>query len=402
MRFLPYFCKKIIIKCHSDDRREEKSRKHSVGVADILRFALDDTERCVMSEFADTLIDWYARNKRELPWRDTKDPYLIWISEIILQQTRVAQGYDYYLRFVRRFPDVFALADAEEDEVMKLWQGLGYYSRARNLHAAARSVKQAGAFPDTYQGVRALKGVGDYTAAAICSFAYGLPHAVVDGNVYRVLARWMGVDVPIDSTQGKKLFARLADELMNKRRPALYNQAIMDFGAMQCTPASPDCLNCPLADGCMALAQGKVDSLPVKQHRTKVTHRFFNYIYVRTGGHTFIRKRTGKDIWKNLYEPLLIETDEDMTGNDEALFAKLQGVFPECEGVFFRPVRQGVRHVLSHRIIFANFYELCLPHDSLVCEGYQRVPEEDLHKFAVSNLVYQFFSLILNPNQQKL
>ena len=353
-----------------------------------------------MNEFADKLIDWYAENKRELPWRDTKDPYRIWISEIILQQTRVAQGYDYYLRFVRRFPDVFTLADADEDEVMKHWQGLGYYSRARNLHAAARSVKEAGAFPSTYEGVRALKGVGDYTAAAICSFAYDMPHAVVDGNVYRVLARWMGIDTPIDSTQGKKLFAQLADELMDKHRPALYNQAIMDFGALQCTPASPDCLTCPLADGCAALSQGRVDVLPVKQHKTKVTNRFFNYIYVRTGGYTYIRKRTGNDIWKNLYEPLLIESDEDLTGKNGALLQKLQDVFGNCEGVFFRPIKEGVRHVLSHRIIHANFYELVFPVDSVSIAGYQRVAEEDLHKFAVSNLVYQFFSLILEPNNQ--
>ena len=407
MRFLLYFCTKIIIKCHSDDRREEESRKHLVGVTEILRFALDDTGRCIMSEFADRLIDWYRENKRELPWRETDDPYKIWISEIILQQTRVAQGYDYYVRFVQRFPDVFALADADEDEVMKHWQGLGYYSRARNLHAAARSVKEAGAFPTTYEGVRALKGVGDYTAAAICSFAYDLPHAVVDGNVYRVLARWMGIDTPIDSTQGKKLFAQVADELMDKHRPALYNQAIMDFGALQCTPASPDCLSCPLAETCVALAQGRVEALPVKQHKTKVTDRFFNYIYVRTGVHTYIRKRTGNDIWKNLYEPLLVETDKDLTGNDEALYRKLQGVFEKCEGefslsegVFFRPVKLGVRHVLSHRIIHANFYECVLPVESVSIPGYQQVAEEDLHKFAVSNLVYQFFSLILEPNNQ--
>ena len=373
-----------------------------------------------MSGFADSLIVWYAENGRELPWRDTKDPYRIWISEIILQQTRVAQGYDYYLRFVERFPDVFALAEADEDEVMKYWQGLGYYSRARNLHAAAKSVVEAGAFPKTYKEVLALKGVGEYTAAAICSFAYDMPCAVVDGNVYRVLSRWMGVDTPIDSTPGKKLFAQLADELMDKLRPALYNQAIMDFGALQCTPSSPGCVSCPLADSCMALAQGRVEALPVKQHRTKVTDRFFNYIYVRTySGQTFIRKRTGNDIWKNLYEPVLLETDEDMTGKDDELFRKLrdvfeiragenkiregeinfcEGEFEKREGVFFRPIKQGVRHVLSHRVIHANFYELRLPDETISFECYLQVAEEDLHKFAVSNLVYQFFSLILNPN----
>jgi len=354
-----------------------------------------------MTELADKLIGWYEENKRDLPWRDTKDPYRIWISEIILQQTRVAQGYDYFVRFMERFPDVIALADADEDEVMKYWQGLGYYSRARNLHSAARSIRDAGGFPTTYQGVLALKGVGEYTAAAICSFAYDMPYAVVDGNVYRVLSRWLGIDIPIDSTEGKKLFARMAQELMDEHRPALYNQAIMDFGALQCMPASPDCLFCPLADSCLALAQGKVDVLPVKQHKTKVTNRFFNYIYVRTNGHTFIRKRTGNDIWRNLYEPLLIEADTDLSENVSAFEQKLQDVLGKTPKRFLKLVRQGVKHVLSHRIIHANFYELRLPDNFGTLEGYQKVAEEDLHKFAVSNLVYQFFSLILEPNNQK-
>ena len=356
-----------------------------------------------MSEFADKLIVWYEDNKRDLPWRDTKDPYRIWISEIILQQTRVAQGYDYFVRFMERFPDVFTLAQADEDEVMKYWQGLGYYSRARNLHAAARSMAENGGFPTTYQEVRALKGVGEYTAAAICSFAYDMPYAVVDGNVYRVLSRWMGIDTPIDSTLGKKLFAQVAQELMDPKRPALYNQAIMDFGALQCTPASPDCLFCPLADSCLALAKGKVDALPVKQHKTKVTSRFFNYIYVRTnGGDTFIRKRTGNDIWKNLYEPLLIESDTDLSENAEAFQRKLLDVLGGTPWIYLKPVKHGVKHVLSHRIIHANFYELGLSGDFGGLDGYQRVAEEDLHKFAVSNLVYQFFSLILEPNNQNV
>ena len=300
-----------------------------------------------MSEFADKLIGWYEENKRDLPWRDTKDPYRIWISEIILQQTRVAQGYDYFVRFMERFPDVFTLAEADEDEVMKHWQGLGYYSRARNLHAAARSMASSGGFPVTYEGVLALKGVGEYTAAAICSFAYDMPYAVVDGNVYRVLSRWLGIDTPIDSTSGKKEFAQAAQELMDKRRPALYNQAIMDFGALQCTPASPDCLFCPLADSCLALSQGRVDTLPVKQHKTKVTHRFFNYIYVRTGGYTFIRKRTGNDIWKNLYEPLLIETDTDFSENTAAFEQKLLGVLGETPKRFLKTVRQGAGRIVD-------------------------------------------------------
>lgn len=264
-----------------------------------------------MNIFSEKLIAWYAENKRELPWRDTTDPYIIWISEIILQQTRVAQGYDYFLRFIHRFPNVTALAEAPEDEVMKCWQGLGYYSRARNLHAAAKSMN--GVFPATYEEVRALKGVGDYTAAAICSSAYGMPYAVVDGNVYRVLSRYFGIDTPVDSTEGKKLFAALADEMMDKSQPAVYNQAIMDFGAIQCTPQSPNCLFCPLVDSCSALKEGTITKLPVKQHKTKTTNRYFNYIYVRVGACTYLHKRTEDDIWKNLFEFPLIETEAPVT-----------------------------------------------------------------------------------------
>lgn len=364
----------------------------------------------MMSLFADKLIGWYEANKRDLPWRHTRDPYLIWVSEIILQQTRVAQGYDYYRRFVHRFPDVFALAAAEEDEVMKHWQGLGYYSRARNLHAAARSMAASGGFPATYEGVLALKGVGEYTAAAICSFAYDLPYAVVDGNVYRVLSRWLGIDTPIDSTSGKKQFAEAAAELLDRHRPSMYNQAIMEFGALQCTPVSPRCTECPLAESCAALQQGKVDSLPVKQHKTKVTNRFFNYIYVRMGAYTYINKRRGNDIWRNLYELPLIETEEDIAEKPEVLFARLEDmlgktsfsgeeniVLREGKHRFVRLVRQGVKHVLSHRVIYANFYEVVLPADAPPLEGFLRVPIKELHKFAVPNLVSQFFSLILEP-----
>lgn len=351
-----------------------------------------------MEKFSKILIDWYRENKRDLPWRGTRNPYLIWISEIILQQTRVVQGYDYYQRFVRRFPDIFALAEAHEDEVMKYWQGLGYYSRARNLHAAAKSMAEAGGFPVTYEGVRALKGVGDYTAAAICSFAYGMPCAVVDGNVYRVLSRWLGIDTPIDSTEGRKLFAQAADELLDREHPDLYNQAIMDFGALQCTPASPDCLFCPLSDSCVARLKGLVDSLPVKQHKTKVTSRFFNYIYVRMGAQTFIHKRSGNDIWKNLYELPLIEADREWTEEEFYASPQFRGMLAEGDVPVVRLVQKGVKHVLSHRVIYANFYEVILPENSASFAKYQRISVEDLHKFAVSRLVNQFFSLILEPD----
>lgn len=341
-----------------------------------------------MSILTETLLDWYAGNKRELPWRDTTNPYLIWISEIILQQTRVVQGYDYFLRFVRRFPDIDTLASASEDEVMKHWQGLGYYSRARNLHATAKSMN--GVFPKTYQEVRALKGVGDYTAAAICSIAYNMPYAVVDGNVYRVLSRYFGIDTPIDSTEGKKLFAALADEMLDKSRPAVYNQAIMDFGAIQCTPQSPNCLLCPLAESCSALSKGLVLKLPVKQHKTKTTNRYFNYIYVRMGAFTVIHKRTGEDIWRNLFELPLIETENDLPEEEFLASSRFRSLFAEGDVPAVRPVLRNVKHVLSHRVIYANFYEVVLPDTSRSFSGYQRIRAEDLEQYPVSRLIHAF------------
>ncbi|WP_300701109.1 A/G-specific adenine glycosylase [Bacteroides sp.] len=342
-----------------------------------------------MNILTEALLDWYAGNKRELPWRETKDPYVIWISEIILQQTRVVQGYEYFLRFVRRFPDVETLASASEDEVMKYWQGLGYYSRARNLHAAARSMN--GVFPVTYNEVRALKGVGDYTAAAICSFAYNMPYAVVDGNVYRVLARYYGIDTPIDSTEGKKIFAALAEEMLDKSHPADYNQAIMDFGAIQCTPQTPNCLFCPLSDSCSALAKGKVMQLPVKQHKTKTTNRYFNYIYVRMGAYTLIHKRTENDIWKNLFELPLIETEKDLSEEEFLSCQQLHRLFMEVGGeLVVRSVLRNVKHVLSHRVIYTNFYEVELPEGTSSFSGYQKIRIEDLDQYAVPRLIHAF------------
>ncbi|MBP6064965.1 A/G-specific adenine glycosylase [Bacteroides sp.] len=341
-----------------------------------------------MNTFSKTLLNWYKEHKRELPWRESSDPYLIWISEIILQQTRVAQGYDYFLRFIKRFPDVQTLADADEDEVLKFWQGLGYYSRARNLHAAAKSMH--GVFPTTYPEVLALKGVGEYTAAAICSFAYHMPYAVVDGNVYRVLSRYLGIDTPIDSTQGKKLFAALASEMLYPTDPATYNQAIMDFGALQCTPKSPNCLLCPLVDSCSASSNGLVSQLPVKQHKTKTTNRYFNYIHVRRGEYTYIRKRTEKDIWKNLFEFPLIETSESLSEEAFLVLPEFKALFTEGEVPMVRLVCSNVKHVLSHRIIYANFYEVILPVTSTSLSAYQCIQGSELEQYAVSRLVHAY------------
>lgn len=344
--------------------------------------------------FSNTIEKWYQEYKRELPWRESADPYVIWISEIILQQTRVVQGYDYFMRFMKRFPDVATLAQADEDEVMKYWQGLGYYSRARNLHAAAKSMN--GVFPKTYPEVRALKGVGDYTAAAICSFAYNMPYAVVDGNVYRVLSRYLGIDTPIDSTEGKKLFAAVADELLDKKNPALYNQAIMDFGAIQCSPQSPNCMFCPLASGCSALAGGMVAQLPVKQHKTKTTNRYFNYIYVRMGAYTLINKRTGNDIWKNLFEFPLIETPEAVSEEEFPALPEFRAMFAEGETPIVRLVCRDVKHVLSHRVIYANFYMVDLPGNSQSFTSYQKIKADELEQYAVSRLVHAFIEKYIN------
>ncbi len=307
-----------------------------------------------------TLIRWYIQHKRDLPWRASKDPYIIWISEIILQQTRVAQGLDYFLRFTERFPDVRSLAEADEADVLKLWQGLGYYSRARNLQAAARDIMTRfnGRFPSDYKDILSLKGIGEYTAAAIVSFVEDQPYPVVDGNVYRVLSRLFAIDTPIDSTQGKKLFYQLAGEVMNKRQPGIYNQAIMEFGALQCIPQQPDCAACPLQAGCMAYATGHVTAYPVKQHKTKTRNRYFHYLYIIYKGQTWLNRRSGKDIWTGLYEFPLIETTGpmDFAGLQETdAFRKL---LAGAGDLHISPLTKEVKHVLSHQVLYARFYRI--------------------------------------------
>lgn len=341
-----------------------------------------------MSEFSDNILIWYGENRRDLPWRNTKDPYLIWISEIILQQTRVSQGYDYYLSFVSRFPDVCSLASAPEDEVMRYWQGLGYYTRARNLHAAAKSMN--GTFPTTYEGVRALKGVGDYTAAAICSFAYGMPYAVVDGNVFRVLSRYFGIDTPIDSMAGKKLFTALAQDNLDESCPAEYNQAMMDFGALQCTPQSPACMYCPLAETCVAFRTGMAEELPVKQQKLSVKTRHFNYLWVKAGEYTYINKRTEKDIWQNLYELPLVESEHELSQIE--LLERMKPWLTDDEEIQLDLLIQGVKHVLTHRVIMANFYQVTLPPGSSSFSSFIMVKPESLASYAFPRLITSFLN----------
>ena len=335
-----------------------------------------------MKNFSATLLKWYQTHKRDLPWRRTREPYHIWICEIIMQQTRISQGLEYYLRFIDRFPSPQVLAEATEDEVLKYWQGLGYYSRARNLHAAAKSMN--GVFPETYEEVRSLKGVGDYTAAAICSISYNMPYAVVDGNVYRVLSRVFGINTPIDSPSGKKEFTALAQKLLDKKHPGDFNEALMDFGATCCTPQAPLCAECPYNKKCVAYLEGKVDSLPVKAQKTKVTERFFHYIYVEQGGKTWLHKRGAGDVWQNLYEPPLVETPRALP--EKKWIASTS--YTELFSIHTPQLLAGpLKHVLSHRVIHADLYNVVLPPSAKVPEGFIRIAKKDLPKYAVSRLV---------------
>jgi A/G-specific adenine glycosylase len=309
-----------------------------------------------INSFTQNIVAWYGRHQRQLPWRNTRNPYFIWLSEIILQQTRVAQGLPYYLKFTAQYPTVFDLAAAPEQEVMRLWQGLGYYSRARNLHQTAKFVAETlnGQFPDTYQKLIKLKGIGPYTAAAIASFAFDEPVAVVDGNVYRVLARVFGLDTDIASPQGQKQFAELATQLLDQQQPATYNQAIMEFGAIQCQPVAPDCLLCPLQATCVANATGRVQTLPVKIKKINIKERFLNYLVFKRGNEIALRQRTARDIWQQLYDFHLIETPEPVTHLDLLSL-------PILAEAVVGPASVVYTHILTHQRIKAQFWPVVVP-----------------------------------------
>ena len=332
------------------------------------------------------LLPWYQQHGRDLPWRRTKNPYKIWLSEIILQQTRVEQGMDYYLRFTKTYPTVEQLAHAEEDEVLRLWQGLGYYSRARNLHQAAKQIVAMGGFPNSYPLIRSLKGVGDYTAAAIASFAYDLPHAVVDGNVYRILSRVFAINTPIDSTEGKRQFAHLAQELLPPNHAALHNQAIMDLGALICTPRSPKCEECPLLNACLAHAENSPESYPIKAKRTQVRTRFLTYLIVTDGTHLLLRKRPKGDIWQGLYEPVLIETEEPLSASDLLSNPLLQSI--HTADVTLSPIVADISHKLSHQNLRTWAYVLksAQPITPNTLPGYLCVALNDLDRYALPRL----------------
>lgn len=310
--------------------------------------------------FSKTLITWYLQNKRDLPWRNTTNPYHIWLSEIMLQQTRVAQGLPYFLAFTEAFPTVFDLAKAEEEQVLKLWQGLGYYSRARNLHGTAKHIANTlnGNFPDNYNDLLTLKGIGEYTAAAIASFSFNEKTPVVDGNVYRVLARYFGITTDIASAKAKKEFTQLALKLIDPKTPALFNQAIMEFGALQCSPKKPDCTICPLNNSCFALSQKKVDELPVKLKKLKIKNRYLNYILVLDNTNKSIaNKRTQKGIWHNLYELPLIETEHIETETE--IKQKIEQAYPGKTEVTLL-TSENIVHKLSHQHLHIRFWKAAL------------------------------------------
>ncbi|AYA38313.1 A/G-specific adenine glycosylase [Hymenobacter oligotrophus] len=311
--------------------------------------------------FAEALLDWYPRHRRDLPWRHTQDPYAIWLSEIILQQTRVQQGLPYYERFLAAYPTVHDLAAAPEQEVLRLWQGLGYYSRARNMRITAQQVvnEYAGQFPGSYAGLVKLRGIGPYTAAAIASFAFGERVAVLDGNVYRVLARVFGLTTDIAQPSARKEFQHLADQLISVEEPADYNQAIMEFGAIQCTPTNPDCLFCPVREQCFAFQHGMVQQLPVKSKAKAGRTRYFHYLVLRYGGQVYLRKRTGKDIWHSLYDFYLTETPEAALP-PQALVTELEALGAQVATNRVSEPAAALRHALSHQKVEACFHELWL------------------------------------------
>jgi len=337
-----------------------------------------------MADFSILIQDWYRQNRRILPWRGISDPYRIWLSEIILQQTRVDQGMNYYLKFENAFPEVKDLANADEDTVLNLWQGLGYYSRARNLHFSAKQIMSEfkGEFPKTYKEVLSLKGVGEYTAAAITSIAYGLPHAVVDGNVYRVISRYFEIDTPIDTTKGKKEFTKLANELLDPNQPGDHNQAMMELGAMVCTPKAPACeTECPVKDTCASRASGRQFDFPVKAKKIKVRDRYLNYIIYTDGISTVLKKRTGKGIWQGLYDFPMIETKEETEIGFANLLVKDGTII--MDGKF--------KHILSHQKLNATFW-LVKTKEMPIQKGQLKVAINEVEDYPLPQLLIRYIN----------
>ena len=341
--------------------------------------------------FSEQIIEWYYKNKRSLPWRNCSDPYKIWLSEIILQQTRVQQGLPYFNSFIEKYPTIELLAKASENEVLKLWQGLGYYSRARNMHATAKEIteKYNGIFPNDYKKILSLKGVGPYTAAAICSFAYNLPYAVVDGNVIRVLSRFFGIQTPFDSNEGKKVFEQLAQELLIEEKAGENNQAVMEFGALQCKPKSPNCKLCPLKDSCFAFNNKMIAELPKKAKKLKIRKRFFEFFIIQNEEKIFIQKRE-KGIWKGLYQFPLIE---NTVKKSESTIEKSK----EWYSLFTKPIKilkvsPTLKHQLTHQIIFARFWHIKSKTETI--SNSKSINKKELKNYPIPRLLEKYLQNI--------
>lgn len=343
--------------------------------------------------FSKKLIDWNKQlNKRLMPWKGEKDPYKIWLSEIILQQTRVEQGWAYYDRFVSTFPNIKKLAAAPEEKIFKLWEGLGYYTRCKNLIATAKFIasEKQGKFPDTYNDILGLKGIGPYTAAAIASFAFNLPHAVVDGNVFRVLSRFFGIDTPTDSSTGKKIFTALAEALLDKKQPGIYNQAIMDFGAVICKPQNPLCSTCPLKIRCVAFLQNRVSVLPVKSGKMIKKHRWLYYLIVAYNGKIYVRKRGAKEIWENLYEFVLLETDRSFTFEEIKNSEFFKDIAGKNKSVILH-VSKMYKQQLTHQTIHGNFIQLTV-RNALPLKDYKAVTYKELVKLPFPKFITAYLA----------
>jgi A/G-specific adenine glycosylase len=341
--------------------------------------------------FSEKLIVWYNEHKRDLPWRKTTDPYQIWLSEIILQQTRVNQGLDYFNKFIKKHPDIHSLAKSSEKDVLNLWQGLGYYSRARNLHFTAKYISNElnGEFPTEYKDILNLKGVGEYTAAAIASFAYKEAYPVVDGNVYRVLSRMFGIENPIDSTEGKKVFKQLATELIDTKNPDTYNQAIMEFGALQCTPKKPNCEDCPYLLECFAYKNGLITELPKKEKKIKQRNRYFNYLVIINNDSIYLNERKEKDIWQGLFDFPVFETKEPLTS-----FPLLEKEFSNI-GLTLKNQSTEYKHILSHQKIYATFWLVSSNKTKNIDSKFVKTPLKEINNYPIPKLIDNYLKTVL-------
>ena len=355
-----------------------------------------------MDHFKEAIYQWYGEYQRDLPWRSTSDPYLIWISEIILQQTRISQGLPYYYRFVERYPDVHVLAESPPDELMKMWEGLGYYTRARNLHIAAKTIvsEMNGQFPREYDAIRKLRGIGEYTASAVASIAFGLPYAVVDGNVFRLLCRYFGIEEPVDSASGKKIVRDKAFELLDRNNPGFHNQAVMEFGALCCIPKNPFCSQCPLSSRCIALHHNMVNLLPVKTRKVKRRTRYFTYFLIENDHHLILEKRNGNDIWKNLYQFPLVETQQPLTDQEIVTHPFLAELASHGQTVVME-ITPPYRHELTHQQIIARFIRVS-QQKLMQKETWVEINKKEIAKFAYPVLIRDFLIKTTMPEKKMI